>query len=873
MNNFLRKWVTFIERFPLFVLLLIAVLTAFASFYTSQHFSINSDLDRLIKPTKIVPWYQQDRDYRASFPQYQQKALVVVSGDSAEATFLAAEKLYKAMRASKKFAEVFAPEFDQFAQEHALYGAPTEGVRYVSDSIKTALPRMAPVYQQPTISHFMQMMQLTFNDSADMEVLTPENRHQLEALTNGIESLTHQQSIDLAMVKRLLPQDDGKISYHFISVKDFEDYSIDMPYKVTMKKIHDVIKEANIDDKVKVRITGEVPLENNQLVEAMDGAKLAGGISTVLIILLLVVGIGYGKHSLILNAGMFLTLGIGIIWTTYLSLLVVGGFSTLSIIFLVMFFGLGVDFAIHYILCVEHFIYDVPPTDESPCVKAAVDKGIPLILSALSSVIAFLSFTPTSYVGMAELGMVSAIGMSVALVATLTVIPAWLKLLGITERKYEQRRLTGIGEKFGHFFSQKLSFAPMTILLAMVVLAAGSLYYARDIRFNYSHLAMRNAHSEAMKTLLELQHNGMVTDYSIAVMVDPKTSLDKFKQQLLALPSVERVELPGDKIPLFQNIKQQIMLPVAAQLNGLGEKGAVSTTIDIAASQLAINAFADDIANKKAVFLDDDLILVNRLQKALNTLATHSELYPTFQAAIGAGISADMAMLRLWFNAQPFSLATLPDDVKSWFIDKNGRLLINVIPKLDMSKIAEMDQFIAEVQSVSPNTSGRTVIEWGVGKMVIESFTEAATITILAIFILLWINFRKISTVLLVFTPLILTTIFMFAIMKMIGLSLNMANILVVPMIYGLGVDMGIHVVDEYYKCNNVEDLVVSYTTRSVVLAALTTVSSFVAMSLSPDKGSASIGILLSVSMLLLLAVTYIVLPALLHIFQTKKVN
>jgi len=135
------------------------------------------------------------------------------------------------------------------------------------------------------------------------------------------------------------------------------------------------------------------------------------------------------------------------------------------------------------------------------------------------------------------------------------------------------------------------------------------------------------------------------------------------------------------------------------------------------------------------------------------------------------------------------------------------------------------------------------------------------------------LNFRHVTTVILVFIPLFISIIFMFAIMKITGLTLNMANILVVPMIFGLGVDMGIHVVDEYKKCNNVDDLVVSHTTRAIVLSALTTVSSFVAMSFSPDKGSASIGLLLSISMLLLLAVTYIVLPALLAIFASKNVE
>lgn len=869
-NRMLAAWVAAAERFPLVTLLVIFVLTVMASHYTSQHFSINSDLDRLVRPTKIVPWYQDDREYRATFPQYQQKALVVVSGDSAEKTWVAAEKLYHALQASGKFADVFAPAFDDFAGRHALYGAPTEGVRYVADNVQANLPALAKIYHDPTIPNFLSHMAAVYAESVDMEVLTPETRHQFETLVAALESLeTPGRQPSLQMVKKLMPQDDGEVSYQFISVKDFEDFSQNMPYKIAIGKIRSVISEVDVGPDVQVRITGEVALANDEISEGMTGVEIAGTISTFLTAIILIIGIGYGRHSLILNGGMFLMLFAGIAWTTLLALMVVGSFSTLSVIFLVMFFGLGVEFAIHYTLCVEHYVYNRPDKSISPCVVAATDVGIPLLLSVLSAMIGFLSFLPTSYVGLAELGKISAIGMAVALLLTLTFLPAWYKLFGITEGKYQPRRLSGVGQRFGHFLSNKMSFAPRTVLFVILMLASTALWFAKDLRFNYSHLAMRDKNSEAIITLGELQKHNVVTDYSIAVITDPGTDLEAFREKLQELPSVARVELPEDQIPKFQDMKYRYMQPIGQQLEALGAPGEAGA-VDREAAAAAIAGFIDNVRNTREVFLDEDRVLIDRLEHSLAAVQGSPQSWPTLQQSIAVGIGADIDRLKSWFTARPFGLDDLPAKVKAWFLTDDGRQLVNVIPSLDMSDIVQMDQFIAEVDAVAPNIAGRTVIEWGVGNMVLEAFKQAAMITFIAIFVLLWLNFRNLLTVVLVFLPLIITTILMFAFMRLTGITLNMANILVVPLLFGLGVDMGIHVVDKYHKCHNVEDMVVSFTTRSIILGGLTNASAFVALSTSPHKGAASIGLLLSISLFLLLIVTYTVLPALLAVFQEK---
>ena len=119
--------------------------------------------------------------------------------------------------------------------------------------------------------------------------------------------------------------------------------------------------------------------------------------------------------------------------------------------------------------------------------------------------------------------------------------------------------------------------------------------------------------------------------------------------------------------------------------------------------------------------------------------------------------------------------------------------------------------------------------------------------------------------------PLGLTSLFTFALVELTGLTINMANILVVPLIFGLGVDTGIHVVHRYHGSRNINELLQSSTPRAVTLSALTTVGTFFSLAFSPHQGAASIGLILSVAITILIVVTFVVLPALLAVFEPLR--
>ncbi len=850
-TRFICSWVAAVERHALLSLGILAFFTILASYLSVVNFAVNSDLDRLIRPSKTIDWYQYDREYRATFPQYQQFALVVVSGESAESTFLAAEDLYKAFHASGEFDDVFSPVFEDFSIEHTLYGAPTEGVKRLSEKILENLPSFAQLHNEPSISNFLSHLESTLEESNELEILMPESRHQLEAFVRAVEEIKKGHKPKLHLIKKFIPEDVEGLSYQFITLKKHQDFSQKLPNAVTMKLIAEVIDSVPVDPSVQVRTTGEVALANDEVSAGLDGVEIAGTLSLILLTIIL----GFGIRSPLVISGIFIMLAMGIALTTCYALFAVGSFNTLSLVFLVMFFGLGVDFAVHYSLRVVEA--------HQPAVEAAAEMGDALGLCAVTSAAAFLAFLPTDYRGLAELGIISAGGMLIAYIVTLTFFPAWFKIFG-NRGLLKEKQTVAVGN-LGVF----LRLPPRQVLLITIMMSAVAVWYTQDMRFNYSHLAMRDKSTEAMSTLLELQENKIGTEYSISIISDEDSDMEALKASLLRLPSVSRVDLPDQRIPLFQDQKYLHMQPVAEKLLAMGEGGTVST-LDDEASRVAMEKFITQMDASQDIYLDEDLELIIKTRESLQYLLDNPAHWAMLQAAVDAGVKQAVTLLTSWFSAKPFGLHDLPDYIKNRVVAEDGRYLINVIPEFDMSNRSMMELFIKEVKSVAPNYTGRTVIEWGFGQLVMDSFKQAAAFAIVLIFILLLFHFKRFSTAVLVFIPLFTTTLFTFVVAKSVGLTLNMGNILVVPLIFGLGVDTGIHVVHRYHHSKSLEEMMLSGTSRAVLISALTTIGTFVSLSFSPHKGAASIGMLLAIAISLLLLATFILLPALLSIFEPK---
>jgi len=834
--DLITRWVLLVQRHGRISLGLILTLSIAAAVAAANLFSLNSDVGKLIRPSDDTRWYAQNEAHKAAFPQFENTAIVVVSGPLS-AVDDAARDLVAAFDESGWYHSINAPGLEAFFDQHGLYYLELDEVEALADDLSALLPAVQSMANSGLAGY------LTLLDQS--LAAAPYSAVAAEAADKFSTKLADAISSPGQPAEWLTPPDSTGEGDHYqmIALQGRQQFGERSPARAVIEETRRIISKAQeLHPTVTVRLTGELAMADEELRTALSGIQFAGLLSLVLLALILTIGVRSWSIVLVI----FTLLACGIALTTLFASLAVGSFNTLSLVFLVMFFGLGVDFALHYALRVEESLSIADEKDEA-LRHATRDIGTALLLCTITSGLAFLSFFPTEYRGLAELGIISAGGMIIAFVLTLTLIPAWFSVIGMPApwRAADGGKL--------HFGLDRLR--PNTVLIVTVLVSAAALWFAKDARFDYSVLAMRDKSSEAITTLLELQAQGLATDYSIAVLAQPDT-VEDLKARFLALPTVASVTTPEDVLPEEIPEKGNALKPfeslegVTLSLPSPMDQARLKDLVEGVSARLSEGERAP-LAQQLSDLSQDQLIQLERdLVKPL--LDSMAELKPKLLAA-------------------PFGLQDLPASVTSRLVAPDGRHRLEVIAADQLNDLDAMDRFVGEVEAVAPNIAGRTVVERGVGQSVVRSFNMAVVIALSCIVTVLFVYFREPLTPLLVLIPLGLTTLYTFAVIELSGLTLNMANILVVPLIFGLGVDTGIHVVHRYHHARSVAEVLRSSTPRAVTLSALTTIGTFFSLSFSPHKGAASIGLILSIAIAILMVVTFVVLPALLARFEPLR--
>ena len=813
-----------------------------------QYGKLNSDLSKLIRPSDSLIWYQDDQLYKEAFPKFQQTAVIVVRGQEYQRVVDYTEGLVKRLPMDV-VGEVFAPGVDAFITNSKPYFLTQsqldqwlEGVSYNQGSLLRLLDEATLTNALFTYADFV---------SANPGQTLPIS---LASVVDGME----QGDLVFEGFYPLQPQGDDFSEIIILNGK--QQLGAALPNEAIVTALQEALRQFPAPAGVSVGLTGEIALAHEEMSAALDGVELAGLLSLFFLTGILYLGI---RSSRILIA-IAVMLAMGVSLTLGFATLVVGELNTLSMIFVVLFFGLGVDFAAHFTLRAQsHLAGDLP----SALICALKDTGPALCLCTFTSAASFLAFLPTAYRGFADLGIISAGGIVIALGLTLSVIPAalmrWPPEPQDPARKMLitpllRRLLVGIEE------------LPATKVFGVfVVLSMAALWAAKDLRFDYSVLAMRDAEAPAMQALLALQEDQQTTDYSVHVLAPNAASAAELKQRLQTLPSVGTVTTPTEFVPADQSAKALVLLPFRGLLDELEAPS-------MAPIDLQMTALAIEYLQESAQALQGKARLqAEQVIKAAQSLLLQPAKLAAFEQQLARQMSAQLSALKSLVSARPFTLEQIPKRFQERLISSTGQHLVSVNPATLLNDRDATDAFIADVSANAPNAAGRSVVEWGVGAVVVESFQQATAIAFGSIFVLLVLYFRGWQLPILVLVPIAMTIVLTFAACTLLGISLNMANILMVPLILGLGVDTGIHIVHRHRQVQDQvqgQDRVVLQTMdpairRAVMISGLTTVGTFCSLSLSPHQGAASIGLLLTIAISLLLITSLVLMPILLRWF------
>lgn len=857
---FLLKLVERTARRPLAVLAIALVLSAISVVYIAQHFSIDTDTSALL--SRDLPFQKNQFAINEAFPQLRDTIVAVVDGTTPGQADQAASRLAQwAEHHDQDYQFVYRPGGGSFfAANGLLYLSPNQ-LDALGDRLATAQPLIATLANDPSVAQLFDLLAqaLTSPDQAPPDALSK--------LLDQIDTTVTASNAGRYHVlnwQRVISASGGSpldSSRRFVIIKPQFDYSELQPAAPPIAHLRHAIDQLGLTGPgARVRLTGSAVLDNEQLSAVSQGAGWATGLALALVVILLAAAL----RSVRRVAAALLTLTFGLIWTTAVGLFAVGQFNILSIAFAVLFIGLSVDFGIQF--CMRSREVATRGLNHMRILPATAHEiGGAITLAGLAAAASFFSVVPTAYSGLSDLGIIAGIGMLIAVAANLSVLPVLLRLFG-ADRPVEPT--TG---------ARKTSvYAPIVRrgrLIVTVATLAGivSIPLALQIDFDFNPLSLENPDSEAMQTLDDLMHSEDFSPYTINILEPNLGAARKLAAKLEKRPTIDSAVTLASYVPEHQSPKLSriadlalVLSPSTLQINQLAKPKPDATQRAIKHLRQALqdasgNATNQHLADQLAQWAHHhghDRGAIAKLQK--RTLGT---------------LPHQLQSLKKSLNAQKISLDDLPHSLTSRYLTNDGRARVEVFSKLDLSKNVNLERFVSDVHGLAPGAAGTPVLLVEGGHAVIRAFIQASITAFIAIALLLWLVLHRWRDVALALSPLPLAGLLTTATMVALGLSFNLANMIVLPLLIGLGVAYGIYFVVRWQTQVSLADTMRSSTPSAVLFSALTTACSFGSLALAPSRGMAVLGETLSIALGYILISTLLVLPALLSLLPPTARN
>ncbi|OKO74355.1 MMPL family transporter [Bradyrhizobium sp. NAS96.2] len=852
LTNIVVSVVRTCTRFALPVVILAVLLSIGAGFYTARNFSINTDINKLISPD--LDWRKRDNQFEEAFDR-ERLILAVVEGATPELTSSAAKALTAKLQADKKnFEAITALGSGEFFEKNGLLFLPTEEVGKVTGQLESAAPLIEIMAGDPSIRGLTGALETGLAGVKRGQVKLDNTAPPFNLISETVETVLAKGSAtfswrELTSDKPLTDSDKRA----FIEIKPIIDYSALEPGKAAT----DAIRQAAADLKfpteyhARVRLTGPVPIANEEYATVQDGA-ITNGIGTVVIVLII---LWMALHSGKIIFAVFVNLFIGLAITTAVGLMMVGSLNLLSIAFAVLFVGLGVDFGIQFSVRYrsERFKND---NLTLALENAARRSAVPLSLAAMATAAGFLCFLPTDYKGISELGKIAGAGMLVAFITSITVLPALLDLLNPPGEKEP------VGYAFLAPVDHFLEKHRVPIIVGTLLVTVAGLPLLHYMKFDFNPINLRNKQAESIATFLDLRKDPNTGANAIDVMTRSEADAKKIEAKLEKLPEVSRVMSLDSFVPEDQPAKLKLIAQAAKTLGPALNPDSVDPAPSDQENVESLKSSVDSLRKTAGDGKGPGAVAARRLADALQKLADSTQATrDKAQEVFVAPMKIVFDQLRNTLQAQTVTLQNLPPELVASWKTKDGLMRVEAEPKGDPNDNDNLRRFADAVLAAEPTAIGGPVSILKSGDVIVNAFIHAGILALVTIGLLLWLTLRRVVDVLMTLVPLLVAGIVTLEICVLIGLPLNFANIVALPLLLGVGVAFKIYYVTAWRQGRT--NLLQSSLTRAIFFSALTTATAFGSLWLSSHPGTASMGKLLALSLVTTLAAVLLFQPAL----------
>jgi hopanoid biosynthesis associated RND transporter like protein HpnN len=824
-----------------------------AGVYSQRNFAINTDVAKLISPD--LDWRKREIDYEKAFPGHHDTILAVVEAPTPEQARQATDALeQKLLPQTDRFIWIRRPGGGPFFDTNGLLFLPTPEVAKQTSQLASAAPIFDILIDDPSIRGLTGVLEFGLGGAQRGQYSKDAMARPLGMVADTVEKVLAKQPANFSWreLSSSEPLSEGDRRM-LLSIRPVLDFKALEPGGAATDAIRQTVKDLDLAGQygARVRLTGPVPIANEEFATVQEGA-LVNHTATVLVVLFI---LWCALKSPRIILAVFLTLAIGLSITTAIGLMMVGAFNLISIAFFVLFVGLGVDFGIQYSVryrAERHEVDDLHGALE----KAGRYSAVPLTLAAVATAAGFLSFLPTDYKGVSELGKIAGAGMLIAFAAAVTVLPALLSILN------PPGEAEPLGYKFMapvDRFMERHRIAIVASTLGVAILGLPLLYF---LHFDFNPMNLRSTKVESIATYLDLRRDPNTGTNAIEVIAPSQAAAKEIEARLAKVPEVARTLSLDTFIPEDQQAKLAVIRKAAASLNPILNETTRGTPPSDEENVAALKHSADSLRKTAGEDQGPGATAARRLAEALSRLAQADK--PTrdkAEAVFIAPLNVALDQVREMLKAQPVSAKTLPPDLLSDWATSDGRVRVEAQPKGDPNDNETLRKFADAVLKVQPDAIGGPISILKSGDTIVWAFIQAGGWALLSISILLWIVLRRIGDVLLTLVPLLLAGVLTLEICVIIGLPMNFANIIALPLLLGVGVAFKIYYVTAWRAGQT--DLLQSSLTRAIFFSALTTATAFGSLWLSSHPGTSSMGKLLALSLVTTLAAAVLFQPAL----------
>jgi len=618
---------------------------------------------------------------------------------------------------------------------------------------------------------------------------------------------------------------------------------------------------------VSVGVTGEPVLEFDEMAQSQYDSTLATLVSLVLVLFIFIYGYAESGRPLKANA----VLVVGLVYTMGYTTLTVGHLNILTITFAPMLIGLAIDFGAHLVARFEEELR-LGKTEREAITLAMVNTGQGIFTGAATTAAAFFAMGITNFKGIQEMGIIAGGGLLVCLAPMMTLLPVLL----LRGKQNVIDHIAPPVDRRAQFERIWLN-RPITVLVVTAVLCVLSVARFDKVHFDYNLLNMQSAGLPAVvfeKKLINTASNSVLFGAVVATNLQQAAQLEHQLTNLTTVANVRSMsqflaEDATPKLALIRQVKADASTVKFAPRDM--QPTNVPELLQVLFSFQGFVGLAEDMVRKEgdAKLAQQFRSLKDAVQAWRNALVAASPAQAAQQTAFYQQALLDD--LQDTFTALASQQASalraedLPTPLRNRFIGMTGKYLLQVFPKGDVWQREPQEAFVQELRTVDPNVTGTPVQLLEYTTLLKDSYIEAAWYATAAIALMVFLHFRSLVCVVLALLPVAIGTVWMVGFMGWMGIPFNPANIMTLPLVVGIGVTNGIHILNRFAEEKNPSILARS-TGLAVLVSGLTTIAGFGSLILAKHQGIESLGYVMAVGTATCMIAALTFLPAVLQL-------